>query len=57
MEEREEKQVVSLQLAQAQEPRNFVRETSGPCINGKELNHYTSRLGDELQRFLQPAAG
>ena len=57
MEEREEKQIVSLLLAQAHEPRNFVREASGSCINGKELNHYTSRLGDELQRFLQPAAG
>ena len=57
MEEREEKQVVSLQLAQAQEPINFVRKTNEQCINGEELNHYTSRLGDELQIFLQPAAG
>ena len=37
MEEREEKQTVSLQLAWTQEPRKSVRETSGPCIKGKEL--------------------
>jgi len=39
VEKREVKQVVSLLLAQAQEPRNFVRETSGPCMNDEELNH------------------
>jgi len=40
-EEREGKQAVSLQPAQAQEPRNFVRKTSGLYINGGELNHYS----------------
>jgi len=40
-EEREGKQAVSLQPAQAQEPINFVRETSGLYINGGELNHYS----------------
>ena len=57
MEEREEKQAVNLQLVQAQEPRNFVRYTSGPCINDGGLNHYTNKLRDELQRLLQPVAG
>jgi hypothetical protein len=36
-ERREEKWAVSLQLAWAQESRNSVRETSGPCINSEEL--------------------
>ena len=36
-EEREEKRAVNLQPAWTQEPRNSVRETSGPCINCKEL--------------------
>ena len=57
VEEREGKQVVSLQPARTQEPRNFVRETSGPYVNGRELNHYTSSLRDEQQKFLQPAVG
>jgi hypothetical protein len=35
VEEREEKRAVSLQPAWAQEPRNFVRETSGPYINSE----------------------
>jgi hypothetical protein len=35
--EREEKRDVSLQPAWAQEPRNSVRETSGPYINNEEL--------------------
>jgi len=29
------KQAVSLQPAYAQEPRNLVREISGPCINSE----------------------
>ena len=33
MREREEKRVVSLQWAETQQLRNFVREISGPCIN------------------------
>lgn len=36
-EEREEKWAVSLQSAEAQESRNFVREISRSCINFKEL--------------------
>ena len=56
-EKREKKRVVSLQPVSIQELRNFVKETSWPYINDKELNHYTSRLRDELQRFLQPAMG
>ena len=56
-EERKEKQAVNLQPVQAQEPRNFVRYTSGPCINDGGLNHYTNKLRDELQRLLQPVAG
>jgi hypothetical protein len=35
-EEREEKWVVSLQSVQTQ-PKNFVRETSEPCINSEEV--------------------
>ena len=54
-ERREEKWDVSLQPVWAQEPRKSVRETSGLCINGGELNHYISRLRDELQKVLQPA--
>jgi hypothetical protein len=34
---REEKRVVSLQSSYTQELRNFVRETSGPCIDDEEL--------------------
>ena len=56
-EERDEKWTVSFQPVWAPEPRNFVRETGGPYINGGELNHYTSRLRDELQIFLQSTAG
>ena len=41
-----------LTASRAQEPSNFVRETNGSCINGGELNHYTSRLRDEMQIFL-----
>ena len=41
-EEREGKWAVSLQTASTQGPRNFVRETDGPCINHEGLNHYTS---------------
>ena len=37
---RDEKGVVCLQPAWAQEPRNSVRETSGPYINYEELNYY-----------------
>ena len=37
IEEREEKRAVSLQPAWVQEPRKFVREISGPCINCEEL--------------------
>ena len=54
--EREEKCAVSLKPASTQEPRHFVRYTIGICIYGEELNHYTSRLKDGLQRFLQPAS-
>jgi hypothetical protein len=39
-EKREEKRAISLQPASAQEPINFVRETSEPCvpcINGEKL--------------------
>ena len=32
-------------------------ETSESCINDGEINHYTSRLRDKLQKFSQPAAG
>jgi hypothetical protein len=35
--ERGEKRGVSLQPACAQEPRNFIRQTYGPYINGEEL--------------------
>ena len=35
--EREEKRAVSLQPAWTQEPRNSVRETSGPCINSEDV--------------------
>ena len=51
------KWAVSLQTVQTQEPEKFVRQTSGSYINDGELNHYTSGLKDELQEFLQPAAG
>jgi len=34
-EEREEKQAVTLQPTSAQEPKNFVRETSEPYINSE----------------------
>jgi hypothetical protein len=34
---REEKRAVSLQPASSQQPKNFIRETSGLCINGKKL--------------------
>jgi len=36
-EEREEKRATSLQPASTQEPRNLVREISGPYINGEGL--------------------
>jgi hypothetical protein len=36
-ERREEKRAVNLQLAWTQEPRNYMREISRPCINCKEL--------------------
>jgi hypothetical protein len=34
---REEKRAVSLQLTWTQEPRNSVRQTSGPCINSEDV--------------------
>jgi len=34
---REEKRDVNLQPASTQELRKFMKETSGSCINGKEL--------------------
>jgi hypothetical protein len=54
-EKREKKRAVSLQPAWIQELRNFMRETSGLCINGKEL--CMSGLKDKLQRSLRPVAG
>ena len=48
---------LSLQSVSTQEIKKFVKQTSGPYINGGELNHYTNRLRDKLQKFLQPAAG
>ncbi len=35
--ERKEKRAVNLQPAWTQEPKKSMRETSGPCINYKEL--------------------
>jgi hypothetical protein len=35
--EREEKRAISLQMAETQESRNFVRETSSLCINSEKL--------------------
>ena len=52
---REKMRVVSLQPTSTQEPKNFMKETSEPYMNDEELNHYTSRLKDGLQKFLQPA--
>ena len=61
MEEREEdregKQYVNLQPAQAHKLRNFVREIIGSCINSGELNYYTNSLRDELQKFWLPRVG
>lgn len=36
-EDSEEKQVVNLQPAQTQEPKNFVRDTRGSTINNEDL--------------------
>ena len=47
-EERERKWAISLQPTLTQESRNLVRQISGPCINGGELNHYTNGLKNEL---------
>ena len=54
-EKREKRRVVSLQPTSTQEQKNFMKETSEPYMNDEELNHYTSRLKDGLQKFLQPA--
>jgi hypothetical protein len=48
VEEREEKQVVSLQPTWTQEPRNSMRHTSGPCINSEDCNCYMGGLRDRL---------
>ena len=47
-EEREKKQIVSLQSTWTQELRIFARQTSGPCGNIGELNYNTIKLKDEL---------
>ena len=55
VQERQEKQAVSLQLDYAQKLRNFMREESESYINIEKLTTILSGLRDELQRFIQPA--
>ena len=52
---REKKRTESLQPVSTQKPKNFMWETSELYINDEELNYYTSRLRDGLQKFLKPA--
>lgn len=55
-EEREEKQSVNLQPVWIQEPINSRRETSGPCINGKEL-YYIDRLKENYKELYNQQVG
>ena len=48
MREKRSELFVSLQPVWTQEPKKFVRQTSGPYINDEGLNHYTSGLRDEM---------